>query len=161
MAQMLGMRILQRIRRWLVGGIFLFKKPRVGNTTGMWKQEDSSPHLASGSEGEDLAVEYLKREGFDIIDRNVRFPVGEIDIVAQLGEEIHFVEVKTRSSVFFAHPIESVTPAKQRRVRSAAAWFLARLTGSTGREPPCHFDVIGVDLSSHPPQIDWVRDAFE
>ena len=161
MAQMLGMRILQHIRRWLAGENIWLKKRRAGNTTGVGKQEDSSPHLARGSEGEDLAIEYLERVGFDIIDRNVRFPVGEIDIVAKLKGEIHFVEVKTRSSALFALPIESVTPAKQRRIKKAATWFLARYAEATRREPPCHFDVIGVDLSTHPPQIDCVRDAFE
>ena len=161
MAQMLGMKILQRIRLWLAGGNKAFKKRRAGNTTGVGKQEYSSPHQAKGDVGEDLAVAYLRGEGFDIIDRNVRLPVGEIDIVAQHEGEIHFVEVKTRTTSFFAHAIESVTPAKQRRVKKAAAWFLAGLTESTGREPSCHFDVIGVDLSSHPPQIDCIRDAFE
>ena len=78
---------------------------------------------ALGKRGEALAAEHLERAGLAIIDRNWRCPQGEIDLVALDGSELVFVEVKTRSSVAFGHPLESITPVKLARLRRlAAAW---------------------------------------
>ena len=78
---------------------------------------------ALGRRGEAIATEYLLSRGLSIVDRNWRCQQGEIDVVARDGAEVVFVEVKTRSSVAFGHPFESVTPAKLARLRRlAAAW---------------------------------------
>jgi len=76
-----------------------------------------------GARGEDLATDHLIGAGLQILDRNWRCSQGELDIVARDGGEIVFVEVKTRSSVLFGHPFESITSAKVARLRRlAAAW---------------------------------------
>jgi len=76
-----------------------------------------------GTRGEDLAATALTEAGMLVIDRNWRCPQGEIDIVATDGAETVFVEVKTRSSTAFGHPLEAITAAKLARLRRlAAAW---------------------------------------
>lgn len=76
-----------------------------------------------GARGEDLAAAALTAAGLQVIDRNWRCAQGEIDIVAVDGGETVFVEVKTRSSVLFGHPLEAITAQKLARLRRlAAAW---------------------------------------
>jgi putative endonuclease len=76
-----------------------------------------------GRRGEKLAADHLIASGFEIVDRNWRCSQGEIDIVATKDSELVFVEVKTRSSLAFGHPLEAITVAKLARLRRlAAAW---------------------------------------
>lgn len=76
-----------------------------------------------GRRGEDLAAATLTTAGYLVIDRNWRCQQGEIDIVALDGDETVFIEVKTRSSVAFGHPLEAITAQKLARLRRlAAAW---------------------------------------
>lgn len=74
-----------------------------------------------GRLGEDLATRFLLDAGLDILDRNWRCRHGEIDIVARDDGELVFVEVKTRSSLAFGHPLEAITPRKLARLRRLAA----------------------------------------
>ena len=76
-----------------------------------------------GRRGEKLAADHLVASGFEIVERNWRCDQGEIDLIATDGAELVFVEVKTRSSVAFGHPLEAITTAKLARLRRlAAAW---------------------------------------
>jgi putative endonuclease len=76
-----------------------------------------------GAQGEGLAAEHLISAGLEILDRNWRCSQGELDIVARDRDEVVFVEVKTRSSVLFGHPFESITATKVTRLRRlASAW---------------------------------------
>ncbi len=139
----------------------LLKKRVIANITGEGTQADLSPNLASGRFGEDLAAQYLIKEGYDLLERNVRYSVGEIDIVAKRDGWVQFVEVKTRRSSSCGSPVEHVTPAKQKKIKRAARIYLADLHGRTGDEPPCDFMVIGVDLSGLEPRIECIESAFE
>jgi putative endonuclease len=73
-----------------------------------------------GRRGEELAAEYLTATGLRIVERNWRCAQGEIDLVAQDGDETVFVEVKTRSSVAYGHPLEAITVLKLARLRRLA-----------------------------------------
>lgn len=76
-----------------------------------------------GRRGEDLAARHLVASGLTIVERNWRCSLGEIDVVARDAGELVFVEVKTRSSVAFGHPLEAITATKLARLRRlAAAW---------------------------------------
>jgi putative endonuclease len=76
-----------------------------------------------GRRGEKLAVDHLLASGYEIVERNWRCSQGEIDIVATKDSELVFVEVKTRSSLAFGHPLEAITTTKLARLRRlAAAW---------------------------------------
>lgn len=77
-----------------------------------------------GTHGEDKACQYLESLGYKIVERNVRFKQGEIDIIAQRSNTIYFVEVKTRSSNKFGMPYEAITPLKLMRMRKTAEIYL-------------------------------------
>lgn len=79
-----------------------------------------------GDGGEDLAVEFLRRAGMRVVDRNWRSPSGEIDIVARDGPTLVVAEVKTRTSVRHGHPVDAITPVKRRRLRRLGRAWAAR-----------------------------------
>ncbi|MFN2127858.1 MAG: YraN family protein [Anaerolineales bacterium] len=83
---------------------------------------------ALGRWGEAMAAEFLEHQGYLIIDRNCRTPYGEIDLVAQDGAVLVFVEVKTRTSDAFGFPEESITPKKQEHLISAAQAILQSMS---------------------------------
>lgn len=80
---------------------------------------------AVGAFGERVAARYLAERGIEVLDRNWRGRSGELDIVGRDGDELVFVEVKTRSGLGFGHPAEAVTAAKRARLRHLAAQWLA------------------------------------
>lgn len=82
--------------------------------------------MSFGQWGEEQACTYLKQHGFRIVERNFRCRTGELDIVAKKDETLCFVEVKSRRSVMLGWPGEAVTTEKQRRMRSAAAFYMRR-----------------------------------
>ena len=95
----------------------------------------------SGIDGENIAVEYLKKQGYAIMERNFSTKVGEIDIIAQDRDTIVFVEVKTRENAKFGQPIESITYQKVRSIIRTAQWYL---TAKRKHDCPCRFDVIEI-----------------
>jgi putative endonuclease len=111
-----------------------------------------------GSRGEDLAATALTEAGMLVIDRNWRCPQGEIDIVAVDGGETVFVEVKTRSSVKFGHPLEAITAQKLARLRRlAAAWCEAH----PGDHSRIRIDAVAVIApSSGTPTVEHLRRVF-
>ena len=112
-----------------------------------------------GRRGEDLAAAELERQGLRIIQRNWRCPAGEIDIIAaeDVGpaETVVFCEVKCRTGLGFGHPLESVTHAKERRLRRLAGHWLAAEARAWDR---VRIDVIGVVmLPGRQPSLQHVR----
>ena len=81
---------------------------------------------ALGRWGEDQATRYLERRGWAVLERNYRFGLREVDLVARLGDVVAFVEVKTRGGAAFGHPWEAITRLKRREVEAVAADFLRR-----------------------------------
>jgi putative endonuclease len=100
-----------------------------------------SRRIALGQWGEQKAVEHLVEQGMQIVDRNWRCPLGELDIVAYDGRTLVMIEVKTRTSEAFGSPAEAVTPRKAARLRQLAAQWL-REHGDRPLE--VRIDVIGV-----------------
>jgi putative endonuclease len=99
-----------------------------------------------GRRGEALAADHLIASGLEVIDRNWRCPQGEIDLVARDGGELVFVEVKTRTSMAFGHPLEAITVQKLARLRRlAAAWCEAH----PGRYDQIRIDAIAVIAPTH------------
>lgn len=106
-----------------------------------------------GAAAEALAAEFLEVRGLTIVARNYRCRGGEIDVIASDGETLIFVEVRLRSDAAFGGAAESITAAKRKRLRFAAAHYLSRLN----REPPCRFDAILL-ASLDPGRIEWLVD---
>jgi len=95
-----------------------------------------------------------------VLTRNYRCPEGEIDLVVRDPEGVLcFVEVRSRRSASHGDPLETVTPAKQRRLALAARRYLAELDGGADL-PTTRFDVVGV-VREPSPRISWARAAFE
>jgi putative endonuclease len=111
-----------------------------------------------GKSGEDLAVEELERRGYAIVARRYRTRHGEIDIVAEDGDTLVFVEVKARATAEFGTAAEAVTRRKQRRLIAMATDYLARgrITGK-----PCRFDVVAIDDCETAPRVTLYPHAFE
>ncbi|MEI6234055.1 MAG: YraN family protein [Planctomycetota bacterium] len=98
-----------------------------------------------GNKGEDHAVVLLKKRGDRIVIRNWACKAGEIDIVSWDKETLVFVEVRTRASMNFGSPAESVDGAKQEKIKRAAHSFLCSRFRE-GSQPPCRYDVVWVIL---------------
>ena len=115
-------------------------------------------HVEAGRRGEELAARYLVAHGFRILQHRFRTRSGEIDLVAEEGETLAFIEVKTRSSAACGRPAEAVDRRKQARLTRAAEVYLAR----TGQyDAACRFDVVEVwDEPGGECRIDHIRDAF-
>ncbi len=111
-----------------------------------------------GKAGEDLAERYLKRQGYAIVERNYRCPLGEIDLIALHKRVVVFVEVKTRRADTSGAPLESVNAVKQRRLKRAALHYLNK---HRLHDRDVQFDVVGISLRSDPPAVEHVRHAFD
>jgi putative endonuclease len=77
-----------------------------------------------GQWGEAIAAQYLEEKGCEVLDRNVRTPYGELDLVVRQGEQIVFVEVKTRRGTLFGMPEAAVDQRKQARLLASAQHYL-------------------------------------
>jgi putative endonuclease len=101
---------------------------------------------ALGRYGEELAVAHLKAQGLQILERNWRCRLGEIDVVALDGDCLVVCEVKTRRSLAAGSPLEAVTPAKVGRLRRLTAAWLA---GQDRHFTQIRIDVVGVLQPPH------------
>lgn len=112
-----------------------------------------------GRKAEDAAAEYLKQQGYRLRERNFRCAMGEIDIIAEDGDVLAFVEVRSRSSSLFGLPQETVNWIKQRKLRRLAAYYLER---KKEWQRKCRFDVIGVlfDQQQTIKTLELLKDAF-
>lgn len=115
---------------------------------------------AVGRYGEERAVAHLEAAGVVVLARNWRCREGELDIVARDGDELVFVEVKTRSSVAFGVPAEAVDRVKAARIRRLALqWIAAERERGAAFWSAVRFDVIAV-LRTGSPQLTHVKGAF-
>jgi len=114
----------------------------------------------TGDLGEAAAAAYLRKHRCRILASQFRCRFGEIDLISLTPEGILcFVEVKTRKSRYFARAADAVTPAKQRRIKMAAQFYLQQ----TQQDCPCRFDVMEVyptGDSWQKPEIHYIADAF-
>ena len=106
-----------------------------------------------GKQGEKLVTEYLKNKGCKILHTNYRTPFGEADIIAEDGDEIAFVEVKTRSTDTFGSPAEAVVKRKRKTYIKIAKFYWLQ----TGEEPNARFDVAEVYADG---RIEYLKNAF-
>jgi putative endonuclease len=117
--------------------------------------------MALGERGEQLAVRYLRRQGYKILVRRFKTRAGEIDIVCRHKNVLVFVEVKTRKGEQFGAPSESVRREKQRHMSKVALEYLRLLNN-----PQIHwrFDIVEVIMSGgakKPADIRLVQNAFD
>lgn len=108
---------------------------------------------ALGAQKEELAAEFLEKEGLEIVERNFRCRQGEVDIIAYDGDTLCFIEVKYRSSLRFGYPEESVTPKKQQRICRTSLYYIY----SHHIQCNMRYDVVSI----LPDRIRYIRNAFE
>jgi putative endonuclease len=115
---------------------------------------------SQGEDYEDRAVTLLEDRGLRLLERNFRGRTGEIDIIAQDGGQLVFVEVRARNNRFFESAAGSVNLRKQQRIVRTAQLFLQRQPQCANM--PCRFDVIAFEppQSGTRPRIRWIRGAF-
>lgn len=107
---------------------------------------------------EDIAAEFLQRQGLELLVTNYRNRTGEIDLIMIDDQTLVFVEVKQRRDSQFGRPEESVGMAKQAKLRRTAASYLQRHDRS--QSWPCRFDVVAITGSPHAPVCRWIQNAF-
>jgi putative endonuclease len=110
----------------------------------------------TGRRGEDIAASHLVDKGYKIIQRNWRCSVGELDIVAEDGDTLVFVEVRTRKGQRFGTAEESVTPTKQARLIELAQTYLQK---TSTRSRLWRIDVVAVQLGAGLPQVNHIENA--
>ena len=106
-----------------------------------------------GKKGERLVVSYLKKQGYKILHINFNTPFGEADIIAKDGDEIAFVEVKTRTGDGYGAPREAVGTLKKQRYYQIAKFYWLK----TKEEPNARFDVAEVYADG---KIEYIKNAF-
>ena len=115
-------------------------------------------HQKFGEKSENLAVWYLKKNGYKILEQNYRNRMGEIDIIAKEKKTLVFVEVKSRRSIRYGSPKWAVTPKKQRKISMVALYYLKTTKQSDAK---ARFDVVAITSNRDEPRIEIVKNAFE
>ena len=123
-----------------------------------YAKRDTKRHMQLGKDGEELACTYLADNNAQIIERNWSCKAGEADIIAREGEDLAFIEVKTRSSVHAGFPEDAVTRRKRIKYEKIALLYLASHSQPTTR---VRFDVIAVVMTGdNEALLCHHRDAF-
>jgi len=113
-------------------------------------------HNELGELGEDLAVEELKKNGYEIVERNWRYKKAEIDIIARKNEVLAIVEVKTRSSDYFGDPQDFVNTKKIKMLVEAVNEYV----NSKDLEVEVRFDIMAIIINENKLTIEHLEDAF-
>ena len=113
---------------------------------------------ARGAAVEEAARRHLVLAGLDEIARNVRYKLGELDLVMRDGACVVFVEVRFRGRADFGDGADSVDGRKRRKLVMAAQLFLQRTPSLANA--PCRFDVVDASGDPECPDLRWIRAAF-
>lgn len=113
-------------------------------------------HNELGKEGEEVAANYLLAKGYTLRHRNWRSGKKELDIVAEYGDELIVVEVKTRKDTRFGNPEDAVTNQKIRRIVASTDAYLRKFA----LDLPVRFDIITIVGQKAPYAIEHITDAF-
>lgn len=120
------------------------------------KQKVSTQTL--GKQGELLAEQYLAQKGFTLIERNFNSRFGEIDLIMLDKDCLVFVEVRQRKNTLYGSPLETISAAKQKKLRRTAQCY-CQLKAIPSRQA-LRFDVVGIISGKQQNSIEWVPNAF-
>ena len=114
----------------------------------------------TGIRGEKLAQDFLKKQGYHILETNYRCPEGEVDIITRHKDSLVFIEVRTKTSLKFGNPEESITPAKKEKLRAIVSYY-----GQTHKDLPLlwRIDFVAVELDriGKPLRIELIENAVD
>jgi putative endonuclease len=112
-----------------------------------------------GAAAEQIAADFLRAQGLEILERNFRRRLGELDIIARDGDVLVIAEVRSRSSDQFGGAAASVDPRKQARLIRAASQLLQQRRDLARLR--VRFDVLAVaEVGGGTPRVEWIRHAF-
>jgi putative endonuclease len=109
----------------------------------------------AGELAEQLAAQYLQKQGLKLLHTNFRSRFGEIDLIMQDAETHVFIEVRLRSNPKFGGAAASIDARKQAKLLKTAKFYLSKLK----QIPPCRFDAVLMQASDNN-HIEWVKNAF-
>lgn len=117
-----------------------------------------SAKIQTGREGEKIAADFLKKNGYRLIETNFRCAIGEIDIIAREKNELVFIEVKTRTSGELGFPEQAVGIRKQKKMSQLALWYLQKknINNTASR-----FDVLAITMLPTGNEIKLIKNAFD
>lgn len=115
-------------------------------------------HLVDGQQAEKLARDFLLRQGLSVVERNVRTPYGEIDIVCKHQTTVVFVEVRYRRNASFGTPAETVDARKRHKLRASAEHYLQQHRADSKKA--ARFDIVAIQGSLSDARIEWLPNAF-
>ena len=113
-------------------------------------------HNQLGKKGEQLAVDFLIENGYDIVERNYRFNKAEVDIIAQKEDVLAIIEVKTRSTADFGNPQDFVKPKQIKNLVKAVDEYVT----VNNLEVDVRFDIIAIVKEEQQFNIEHLEDAF-
>jgi len=113
-------------------------------------------HNELGKKGEQLAVDYLIKKGYTIVQRNYRFQKAEVDIIAQIKDTLAIVEVKTRSTIDFGNPQDFVKPKQIQRLVKAVDEYV----NLNKLDVEVRFDIIAIIRQGNSYNIEHLENAF-
>ena len=113
-------------------------------------------HNELGKKGEQLAVDFLLKNNYEIIERNYRFDKAEVDIIAQINDTLAIIEVKTRSTTDFGNPEDFVKPKQIQRLVKAVDEYV----NVNGLDVEVRFDIIAIVKEGKTFKIEHLENAF-
>lgn len=113
-------------------------------------------HNELGNAGEQLAVDFLIKHGYEILERNYRFDKAEVDIIAKLNNTLAIIEVKTRSTIDFGNPQDFVKPKQIQRLVKAVDEYVI----SNDLDVEVRFDIIAIIRENKEFKIEHLENAF-
>src|SRR4051812_38191715 len=115
-----------------------------------------SEHNELGKKGEALAAEHLRKNGYSVMEQNYCWQKAEVDIIANKGNQMIFVEVKTRESAYLNDPSLMVPLKKQKQIIKAADAYMKE----AAEELDARFDIISIITNNKYTKIEHIEDAF-
>jgi len=115
-----------------------------------------SNRSTKGRVAEQLACDYLIKNGLKLIDKNFHSRYGEIDLIMQQQNTLVFIEVRYRKNQNYGGAKESVTPSKQQKIQKTALFYMQQ----KGREYNARFDVVAMSGNNKNLNIEWIKNAF-
>ena len=113
-------------------------------------------HNELGKKGEQLAVNFLVKNGYGIVERNYRFDKAEVDIIAQKDDVLAIIEVKTRSTIDFGNPQDFVKPKQIQRLVKAVNEYVIE----NDLDVDVRFDIVAIVRNENSFEIEHLKDAF-
>ncbi|GJM06011.1 MAG: UPF0102 protein [marine bacterium B5-7] len=113
----------------------------------------------TGKIAEDIAAQYLNKQGLKLLDRNFHCRFGEIDLIGLDEETLTFIEVRYRKNEQFLAVVETIDQHKCRKIITSSEYYL--YSHKHYRTHQCRYDVIAISGGLNKPVIEWIKNAFQ